>query len=113
MWGGGVLLFYYPESNLISKIYVKCKESEINLLNFMYKRKDNIRLLQNQPRELRRFEARVFIEYASNNNTFESSILFQGAHKWNALPVIEGNMHTYEGFKMCQRQKLKNKLLAM
>ena len=86
---------------------------EVNLLNFMFKRKSNNSLLQVQPRDLRRYNACVFIEYGSNNNIFESCILFQGAQRWNALPVVERNMHTYEGFKLCQKQKLKNKLLAM
>ena len=86
---------------------------DVNLLNFMYKRKCNSNLLQEQPRELRRFEASLFKEYISNNRTFESCVVYQGAHKWNALPVRERNEPTYEGFKSHQKHKLKNKLLAM
>ena len=86
---------------------------DINLLNFMFKRKGNLSLLQPQPRELRRYEACVFKEYISNNRTFESCVAFQGAQKWNLLSVEERNEPTYEGFKIRQRQKLKNKLLGM
>ena len=32
-----------------------------------------------QPRDLRRFEAALFKEYASNNKSFESCLLSQGA----------------------------------
>ena len=92
--------------------YVQDKR-DINLLNFMFKRKQNVNLLQTQPRDLRRFEAALFKEYASNNKPFESCILYQGAQKWNVLPVKERNEPTYEGFKTIQRQKLKNQLLAM
>ena len=84
-----------------------------NLCNFMYKRKYNTNLLLMQPRDLRRFEAALFKEYASNNKSFESCLLSQGAHKWNALTVKERNEPTYEGFKSVQRLKLKNRLMAI
>ena len=86
---------------------------DTNLLNFMYKRKCNTNLLQKQPRELRRFQAALFNEYASNNRSFESCILYQGAQKWNALSVKERNEKSYEGFKVTQKKKLKNRLLTM
>ena len=44
--------------------------SDINVLNFMYKRQSNSSLLQERPKELRRFEADIFIEHHSDNNTF-------------------------------------------
>ena len=84
-----------------------------NLLNFMYKRKCNTNLLQVQPRELRRYEACLFVEYISYNTTFKSCVAYQGAQKWNALPVRLRNEPTYEGFKSQQKQKLRNNLLAM
>ena len=84
-----------------------------NMLNFMYKRKCNTNLLQAQPRDLRRYEACLFIEYGSNNRTFESCVTYQGAQKWNALPIDERNEPTIEGFKSRQKLKLKNMLLAM
>ena len=94
-----------------SGIYVQDRR-DINLLNFMYKRKSNTNLLQTQPRVMRRFEAVLFNEYVRNNKTFESCLLFQGAQKWNALSVKERNEPSFEGFKSLQKNKLKNILLA-
>ena len=86
---------------------------DTNLLNFMYKRRGNNALLQRGLRNLRRYEADIFVEYQSNNNTFESCVAFQGALKWNRLPVEERGMLTLEGFKSRQKEKLRNLLLAM
>ena len=79
----------------------------------MYKRRGNNALLQRGPRNLRRYEADIFVEYQSNNNTFESCVAFQGAIKWNRLPVEERGMLTLEGFKSRQKEKRRNLLLAM
>ena len=84
-----------------------------NLCNFMYKRKSNNILLQERPRPLRRFEAEVFIEHYSNNQTFEHTVKFQGAKIWNSLPIEERNLRSYDGFKQKQKEKLKLNLLAM
>ena len=81
----------------------------------MYKRKTNKTLLQERPRQLRRYGADVFIEYHSNNNTFENSVLFQGTKTWNALQlqVAERSLLSYESFKEKQINKFKLGLLAM
>ena len=81
---------------------------DVNLLNFMYKRKSNSLLLQERPRELRKYEADVFTEHYSNNNTFAKSVIHQGAKKWNALPIEEKLLLTLESFKDKQKCKLKN-----
>ena len=83
------------------------------LCNFMYKRKSNQALLQERPRQLRRYEADIFIEYHSNNNTFENSVLYQGAQIWNNLTVEERHVRIYDSFKDKQKGKLKLNLLAM
>ena len=97
-----------PQLHLDGGVNYVLDKRKANLLNFMYKRKCNNNLLQTQPRELRRNEAVLFKEYGSNNKTFESCVLYQGAQNWNALAVKERNEPTYEGFKAIQRQKLKN-----
>ena len=61
----------------------------------MFKRKNIADLLKTQPRDLRRFEAVLFKEYASNNRTFEFCLLYQGAKHWNALPVKERKEISY------------------
>ena len=86
---------------------------DVNLLNFMYKRKENNVLLHRGQRVLRRYDADIFVEHVSNNNTFESSVVFQGSTKWNRLPVEERRILTQEGFKSKQKLKLRNLLLAM
>ena len=50
---------------------------DVNLLNFMYKRRENDVLLYRGPRVLRRYEADIFLEHQSNNITFESSVVYQ------------------------------------
>ena len=84
-----------------------------NLCNFMYKRKSNTMLLQERPRQLRRYDAEVFIEHYSNNKTFEHTVKFQGAKIWNNLPIKERNLRSYDGFEKKQKDKLKLNLLAM
>ena len=66
-----------------------------NLCNFKYKRKSNTMLLQERPRQLRRYEAEVFIEHNSNNETFEHTVKFQGAKIWNNLPIEERNLRSF------------------
>ena len=68
-----------PANSLILYISWLVDRGEANPCNFMYKRKNNRDLLEERPRQLRRYEADIFIEYHSNNNTF-----FQGANSWNA-----------------------------
>ena len=102
-----------PQLHKDSGVNYVLDKRDANLRNFMFKRKCNTNLLQSQPRNLRRFDAFLFKEYVSNNKSFESCILYQGAQKWNALTVKERNEPTYDGFKAAQRQKLKNQLLAM
>ena len=81
--------------------------------NFMYKRKSNNILLQERPRQLRGYEAEVFIEHYSNRKTFEHTVKFQGAKIWNNLPTDERNLRSYDGFKHKQKEKLKLNLIAM
>ena len=84
-----------------------------NLCNFTYKRKSNTMLLQERPRQLRRYEAEVFIEHYSNNKYFEHTVKFQGAKIWNNLPIEERDLRSYDGFKQKQKEKLILSLLAM
>ena len=86
---------------------------DVNLLNFMYKRRDSNVLLRRGYRALRRYDADIFIEHQSNNNSFESSVAFKGVTKWNRLPVVERRILTHESFKSRQKVKLRNLLLAI
>ena len=64
-------------------------------------------VLQERPRQLRRYEAEVFIEHYSNKNTFEHTVKCQGAKILNTLPIEERNLRSYDGFKQKQKEKLK------
>ena len=57
-------------------------------------------------RQLRRFDAPIMTEIASNNSSFGRSVLYQGALHWNGLPVNERNIDNYETFKSVQKKKL-------
>ena len=92
--------------------YIKDRR-EVNLVNFMYKRKVNDALLHRGARPLRRYDANIFIEHQSQINNFESSVILQGASKWNSLAVEERRIITHDGFKQRQKEKLRNLLLAM
>ena len=78
-----------PQLHKDSGVDYVLDKRDANLRNFMLKKKSNTNLLQSQPRNLRRFDAVLFKEYVSNNKSFESCILYQGAQKWNALTVKE------------------------
>ena len=82
----------------------------VHLLNFAYYRAQDGQFLKEGNRELRRYDAPILKESKSNNKSFERSINFQGAMKWNELPGPERNILTAKEFKKKQKCKL-NELL--
>ena len=58
-----------------------------HLLNFVYKRAQNVSYCTEGARNLRRYDAPILKEIKSNNKNFESSVLYQGALHWNGLDV--------------------------
>ena len=81
---------------------------DCHLLNFMYKRKYVPDYIQTPNRPLRMYEAPVFIEYQSQNASFERSILFKGSKAWNSLPVDVRNIQNYDTFKRNSKQTMLN-----
>ena len=79
-----------------------------HLANIVYKRKDTQDYVQVPNRHLRNYDAPIFIEYQSQNATFERSILFKGAKLWNQMSVEDRNIRNYESFK----RKRKTIMLA-
>ena len=77
-----------------------------NLLNFMYK--SNCKLIQENAKQLRGYEADVFIEYISNNDT-KLCCLSRG-EEMDCSSCGERGLITIGSFKVKQKQKLKNKL---
>ena len=72
----------------------------------MYHRSNDERYTQIGPRDLRRYNAAVLRETKANNNSFERSILFQGAKEWNVQDVATRSVGTVEEFKRNQKMKL-------
>ena len=81
---------------------------EVHLLNFVYKKAQDERYLQAGNRELRRYEAPILKEFISNNNSFEKSVLFQGAIAWNIQSVEDRNTVTQVAYKKAQKIKLNS-----
>ena len=87
------------------------KRRECHLLNCMYKRKHQPQYIQNPRRQLRVYEGPVFIEYQSQNATFERSVMFRGSKAWNHLPVDTRNMQNYDLFKKNTKQSMLNHII--
>ena len=51
------------------------------------------------------FDAPVFVEYQSQNATFERSVLFKGSRLWNQMSVEDKNIQEYQIFKR-KRKKI-------
>ena len=77
-----------------------------HLANLVYKRKHIQDYIQLPNRRLRNFEAPVFIEYQSNNATFERSVLFKGAKLWNGMSVEDRNIENYDSFKRQRKKRM-------
>ena len=52
----------------------------------------------------------MFIEYQSQNATFERSVLYRGAKLWNQLTVEERNMQDYGKFKINRKLSMLNNI---
>ena len=86
------------------------KRRDCHLANFVFKRKFNPNYLHVPNRQLRMHEAPVFIEYQSQNATFERSVLYRGAKLWNQLTVEERNMQDYGKFKINRKLSMLNNI---
>ena len=80
------------------------KRRDCHLANMAFKRSQIAKYIQTPNRQLRMYEAPVFIEHQSQNATFERSILYKGAKVWNQLTVDERNINCYEKFKLNRKQ---------
>ena len=82
-----------------------------HLLNFVYPRTRDPSYTTECNRNLRRYEAPILHEIFPNNESFQRSILYQGAIAWNVLPIEERTIDNHLSFKNKQRNKLKQTLL--
>ena len=80
------------------------KRRDCHLENFVFNRKFLVQYLCTPARQLRQYEAPVFVEYKAENATFKRSILYNGAKCWNQLPVIVRNIENHDLFKKNRRE---------
>ena len=80
------------------------KRRDCHLANMAFKRSQIAKYIQTPNRQLRMYEAPIFVEYQSQNATFERSILYKGAKVWNQLTVDVRNINCYEKFKLNRKQ---------
>ena len=90
-----------------SKIPLLLNRCNSHVLNCIYPRSKMDKYLKNENRPLRMYAAPVMTEIPSNNVPFERSLLYQGARKWNVLPVVERNIPNRKSFKKKQKWKLQ------
>ena len=77
-----------------------------HILNFIYPRSKIAKYLKPEVRPLRQYTAPVMTEIPANNKPFERSLLYQGARRWNLLPIDERNIPNHISFKKKQKLKL-------
>ena len=81
-----------------------------HLLNFMYKNRENVKLLNQRNVRTRLHDAPVFVTSKPNCEKYKSNVFFNGALCWNELPVETRNIETYEKFKNVRQQWALNQL---
>ena len=90
-----------------SNIPLLTNRRDTHMLNFVYPRSRIAKYLKSENRPLTLYAAPVMTEIPSNNMPFERSILYQGARRWNMLPVDERNIPNHKSFKKKQKYKLQ------
>ena len=79
-----------------------------HLNNFMYKKKDNIELFdENENLIMTRSKTnKKFIINKPNLETYKRSIAYSGAKTWNNLPIDTKRIDVYEIFKFHQKKEM-------
>ena len=79
---------------------------EAHLLNYMYKKKDCIELLDIKNVNTRARAAPLFKTIIPKCEKYKHSVFYYGAIKWNSLPVKIRNIGTYNSFKSLQKENM-------
>ena len=82
----------------------------VHLLNFMYKRAQDIKYLDVRELTLRRFDGPTLLVPNYTKSTSQLHINYKGATAWNSLPSEMRLLQTYDQFK-CMQKKLMKSLL--
>ena len=84
------------------------KRRNAHLLNFMYKKKQCIELLDIKNVHTRARDAVLFKTIIPRCEKYKHSVFFyKGAITWNSLPDTIRNIDTYDSFKELQKKNMK------
>ena len=91
-----------PEEMLLfsAKIANLEKRRDAHLMNYMYKKKDCIELLDIKD------AAPLFKTIIPKCEKYKNSVFYIAAVKWNSLPVKIRNTGTYDSFKSLQKRNM-------
>ena len=97
-----------PEEMLLrdAKVAKLNDRREAHLLNYMYKKKDCIELLDIKKVNTRARAAPLFKTIIPKCEKYKHSVFYYGAIKWNSLPVKTRNIGTYNSFKSLQKKNM-------
>ena len=82
------------------------KRRDAHLLNFMYKKKECIDLLDIKLVNTRARAAPLFKTVIPKCEKYKNSVFYKGAIHWNSLPVNIRNIDSYDSFKNLQKRNM-------
>ena len=99
---------HIPEDMLLRSANVAklSKRRDSHLLNFMYKKKTSIELLDIKDVNTRARAAPLFKTIIPKYEKYKNSVLYSGAVRWNSLPVNVRNIDSFESFKTLQKKNM-------
>ena len=82
------------------------KRRYAHLMNFMYKKKAWTELLDIKLVNTRARAASPFKTIIPKCQKYQNSVLYNGAIKWNSMPVNIRNTETYDSFKSIHKRRM-------
>ena len=87
----------------VAKLNDRC---EAHLLSYMYTKTDCIELLDIKKVNTRARAAPLFKTMIPKCEKYKNSVLYNGAVKWNSLPIKTRNIGSYNSFDTLQKKKM-------
>ena len=82
------------------------KRRDSHLLNYMFKKKDCIGLLDIKRVNTRAHAAPLFKTIIPKCEKYKNCVFYKGAISWNSLPVNVRNIDSYDSFKTLQKKNM-------
>ena len=82
------------------------KRRQCHVNNFMYKRKTNIEIINENDIQTRSKASKKFIVNKPNLEAYKRSIIYSGATAWNSLKTETKNIEIYDAFKYHQKKEM-------